>query len=486
MDRHQFQGLFGRRQILWQARWGFYALGISELCPIGAMLCIDDSPSYSIIASRNGTRFLSLESRTRWRSVDRQSTIEEVAPSVGNDIVELLHGSPENWTAVAATPSPALVQLCARMGITCISSPPQLCDWLNNKVNFLSALAEVGLPQLNGRWVRLSDTSYAELETEIGTSLVAQRPRGCTGSGTFFIGSAEDYARVVGECGDALMRVAADVGDLSLNINAIATEKGTAVGYPSVQLAGVPPLCRRRGQYCGNDYAATAGVEPKIVHDVVEQTARIGQWLASLGYRGQFGLDFVVENGSNQAYAVDLNPRWQGSTWLLGHAQAALGRLPLPAAELAYRVGSLSAAEVLRHSDDFLLPVSASQFVVRSYEPGWSTIGSEFEPRSYSFSDGVGQPWPKQRARNPGDGEFMVVGLPQPSLRMEAGAHMLRVCSRGPVYDPVRTRLVARAENALRQLYASLTLTAAEPPILDNSRRDTSANTSGSSNQCFP
>jgi hypothetical protein len=465
MNGREFEGLFGRKRILWQTRWGFYALGLNESCPLGAVLCVDDSPAYPAMASQSGTRFLSLESHTPRRSSDQESVIEEIVPATSADMVELLRESEEDWTAVAANPSHALAHFAQRMGIPYISPPPQLCDWLNDKTNFLTALSEIGLPQLTGRWLRLSDMSYAELKSELGASFVAQRPHGCTGSGTFFIGSAEEHQRAAEECGEALVRVASDVGDLSLNINAIATEKGTAVGHPSVQLAAVPTLCSKRGQYCGNDYAATVGLEPRVIDDVVEQTQKIGEWLVSLGYLGLFGLDFVVDPESNRAYAVDLNPRWQGSTWLLGQSQFSLGRFPLPVADIAYRMGLLSAAELLRYSDDFLAPVSVSQFIVRSHEPGWSKIGKTLEPGIYSISTVVQQLRSTQHVRDLlNDGEFLVVGAPQPAVLMPPGGHILRACSRVPVYDLARAQLFSQAENALRQLYASLALTAGRAP----------------------
>jgi len=485
MQGHDFQGLFGRRKLLWQTRWGFYCLGIDELCPIGAVLSVDDSPAHSMISKQTDASFFSLESNWGWRVAGQDSIIEEIVPALGEHVVRLLSRSAENWTAISTHPSPALLQFAARMGIACICPPPELCDWLNDKANFLTAVAEIGLPRLNGCWVRLSEMSYADLHKHVGASFAAQLPRGCSGSGTFFVGCEDDYVQLAADRGNALMWVVPDVGDLSLNVNAIATDRGTAVGYPSVQLARVTRLCRNRGQYCGNDYAATAGLERQIVEAVVVQTARIGEWLASLGYCGLFGLDFVVDNGCNQVYAVDLNPRWQGSTWLLGQAQRELGRLPLPVAEVGYRMGLLSAAEVLRNSDEFLSPVWVSQFALRSQEPGWSTIGSAVEPGIYSFADGVGGPRPTLRLRDlENDAEFLLVGVPRADLKIAPGGHMLRVCSRGPVYDLARARLLARAEHAARQLYLSLALTVAEPPNGNNSRRQTSGDIAESSNQC--
>jgi hypothetical protein len=149
MNGRGFEGLFGSRKILWQARWGSYSLGINELCPLGAVLCVDDSPAYAAMTRRTGIPFLSLESRTRQRSADQETVIEKIVPAVSDDIVEVLRGFTGEWTAVAANPSGALLHFAQSMGIACISPPPQLCDWLNDKTNFLSALSDIGLPHFH-------------------------------------------------------------------------------------------------------------------------------------------------------------------------------------------------------------------------------------------------------------------------------------------------------------------------------------------------
>jgi len=464
MQGRQFQGLFGHRRILWQSRWGFYCLALNELCPIEAVLSVDDNRAYPMITETSGIRFFSLERKAGRRLPGLESVIEEVAPAVAGDIAELLDGSPGNWIAASTNASPALRQVAARLGIPYVGPQPELCHWLNDKTNFLPALPQIGLPRLSGQWLRLQDANYAELQTQFGKSFVAQMTRGVSGSGTHFIGCAEDYAQVGSERGDALMWVARDVGDLSLNINALATEEGTAVGYPSVQLAGVPELCRKRGQYCGNDYAATASLAAKIVNQVVEQTARIGAWLTSLGHRGLFGLDFVVERESDQAFAVDLNPRWQGSTWLLGQAQYGLGRFPLPVAELAYKMGVLSAAEVLQQADEFLLPVQVSQFSLHNFETQWSVVGNELEPGIYSFSRGFTDPRRTLQVRELDEDDFLLVAVPQRGLNVAPEGHIVRGCSRGAIYDAGQERLFAQPASMLRQLYLALGLEPGRAP----------------------
>jgi hypothetical protein len=105
----------------------------------------------------------------------------------------------------------------------------------------------------------------------------------------------------------------------------------------------------------------------------VEQTAAIGRWIASLGFRGLFGPDFVLDTYSSKAYAVDLNPlaRFYGP---LTMAELKAGRPPLAVADSARRMGLLSDAEVLRCKDEFLRPVLALHISLHCRASGWSLV----------------------------------------------------------------------------------------------------------------
>jgi hypothetical protein len=298
----------------------------------------------------------------------------------------------------------------------------------------------------------------------MGSSFVAQLARGTSGSGTVFVQSESEHLAAGARCGDALVWVAPDLGDLSLNINAVALESGVVVGYPSVQLVGLPMLGCRRGMYCGNDYAATADLPPECVHDVVEQTERLGRWLASLGFRGLFGLDYALDPSTGTAYAVDLNPRWQGSTGLLAQAEYSAGRLPLTVAELGCRLGLLAEREILRHKDDFLEPVSASHFSLRSARPGWSRVTGSIEPGIYSTSMQEGQLHTGVSLDElAGPDEVLIIGaVPRPNALIGSTAHILRVNCQRKVMDVARMAPLAWSETLAAKLYRAAGLADAE------------------------
>jgi len=203
------------------------------------------------------------------------------------------------------------------------------------------------------------------------------------------------------------------------------------------------------------DYALASALE-----EVRRQTERIGQWLVSLGYRGLFGLDFVFDPATWKAFAVDLNPRWQGSTALLTQAEWRAGRLPLAAAELAYRLGVLEEAEIRKRQEAFFQPVRAAQMSLRWHRPGWWKVTGELEPGVYSVRPQVRYLRPGASLYDCGAPEEILVtgGAPRRGVWIGPGAHLLRVYSEQPVMDLDRMTPLAWSQSAARELYRRLAL----------------------------
>jgi len=460
-DAQSIRDLFRDVWIGWLCRGGYYCLGMSALCPIGMVLCVDDSLVDDLIAQREGIRVFSLQRAAGRRQEGNDSSADRIVSSCRQEIeAELRRAAGKRVVLAASIASRTFSALAAETGAELIANSPDLVDLLNDKSRFLGAIADMGLPRLPGRWVRLSGARYNELASEMGGRLVAQLARGASGSGTAFIRSDADYRAAGLRLGDGDVWIAPDMGELSLNVNAIAFPSGTAVSYPSVQLEGLQMVHARRGMYCGNDYLATADLPAPSVNDVIEQTARIGAWLASLGYRGLFGLDFVLDPASSRVYAVDLNPRWQGSTVPLTLAEYKAGRLPLAVAELACRMGLLSEAEVLRRRGEFLEPVRVSHVSLRCQESSWWRVTKALRPGVYSLT---------------GDGDFLrdglrlndlegpdeilaAGGIPRPGALLAPKSHALRFSSERQVMDVATARPLPWSRAVVERLYGSMGL----------------------------
>lgn len=99
---------------------------------------------------------------------------------------------------------------------------------------------------------------------------------------------------------------------IPLNIGAVVWDDGVTMHHLSVQLIGLPCSTKRQFGYCGNDFGLVSELDPSTISQVEQHTVRIGNWLKTQGYRGAFGVDYLVNQG--KVLFTELNPRFQGST----------------------------------------------------------------------------------------------------------------------------------------------------------------------------
>jgi hypothetical protein len=447
--------------IFWRNLVGAYSVGIDRFAPISVVACSDQGRELDLIQNETGIRFYTLEeiTHTRTAPVGQPKESDEE-----RGLIRVLERLPKDRYAIACpVPSRMLDEFVRESGFRSASVPYHPASWLAEKENWFQVFRDLGLPRLAGRWMRLAEMSFAELAKTMGPVFVAQLSRGLSGSGTAMIRSESDYEKAAVRFGDALAWVAPYMAGPSLVMQGVVLERGTIVGYPSVQLVGYDECHARPGTFCGNDFYAIHRVPSVLVNEVQEQTERMGQWMAGFGFRGIFGIDFVTDAEQRNAYAVDLNPRWLGSSALLAQAEEVAGRTPLAALDLATRLGALSEEEGLALGAQCREPVEGCQLILFPNGGDWVEVVDSPRPGIFSSEDGK-----VQFVRNGirlgdcrGESEFLVTaGVPRPGLRVQAGSQMMRLLSRAPVLEPGGAKLLPWCRQAMEQLY-SLTPVAA-------------------------
>ncbi|MGQ9633622.1 MAG: hypothetical protein ACUVXB_05190 [Bryobacteraceae bacterium] len=345
-----------------------YGIGIDQWVPLGVVLCLDDGSDVDLMEERLGISFLSRERteqccraygddpETYVLSRHQKARLEEILAASGGG----------SWMAACPYSSPYLRKLAARHHLSCRSRDWKEFQRFASKSALRECLEKLDLPRLPARRLCLRAFRYSDLASEFGARFVVQRDVDAAGRGTRVIASEADRSRAAESLGGEPVWVAPYAGSLSFNVNAVATGAGTLVSFPSVQIVGQAALNSSASGHCGNDFTAAWSTRHGLLDSIREQTARIGGWLADQGYHGLFGLDFVVEESTGRACAVDLNPRWQGSTSLQAQAESRLSRLPLAAAELAWCFGLIETREFLAMEERFFEPLEGSQVFLRT------------------------------------------------------------------------------------------------------------------------
>jgi predicted ATP-grasp superfamily ATP-dependent carboligase len=92
---------------------------------------------------------------------------------------------------------------------------------------------------------------------------------------------------------------------------------GIVMGQDEVIVVCISDQILRNNQYMGNIYPSRATKEH--IGQVKQMTEIVGKYLSEQGFRGLFGIDFLITK-SGKCYPVDLNPRRQGGYYCIAMA----------------------------------------------------------------------------------------------------------------------------------------------------------------------
>ncbi|MFD0593135.1 ATP-grasp domain-containing protein [Catellatospora coxensis] len=195
-----------------------------------------------------------------------------------------------------------------------------------DKVYIRAALQGLGVPVPEALALDRDELDFTAVARRLDAPFIAQTPNGAGGQGTYLVRDAADLA-AARQAHPHVTRwlLSRYAGDVTINVAGVVHPDGVRLLPASLQISGIPQLGYAFGGYCGSDFA-TPRVDPGALAQAYLHTGRIGHWLAEQGHRGLFGADIAV-SGGDVAF-LEVNPRIQGSSWLLSRLQERHGLDP--------------------------------------------------------------------------------------------------------------------------------------------------------------
>lgn len=199
---------------------------------------------------------------------------------------------------------------------------------MENKVNFFRLLDELALPHPPWREVDLATESYAQVARDLGPRFVLQAAHGFSGNRTFPVDAPADFERASGLLARRRVRGSARVEGLPVTMNACVEADGRVRTAPLFyQITGAPECTAYPMGACGNDWAAPPPHDEAV--DQARGIARsVGRALAGRGFRGIFGLDFVL-TPEGRVSTIECNPRLVSSVPMASALEVEAGAVPL-------------------------------------------------------------------------------------------------------------------------------------------------------------
>jgi hypothetical protein len=224
--------------------------------------------------------------------------------------------------------------LAQQLGLQVCLPPVALRNHLDSKITTTELANRAGVASVPNVLARVE--SYAALRraaSALGDDLVVQLPHGDSGNTTFFISGENDFGQHAEHiAAQPVVKVMRRIRCRQLTIEGCVTRHGTLVGPLQTELVGFAELTPFGGGWCGNEVFA-ADESTILSADIRQQAQRatlaMGEQLQRAGYRGCFGLDFLLDQDTGALYLGEMNPRITGATPMTSQAMLDAGSVPL-------------------------------------------------------------------------------------------------------------------------------------------------------------
>lgn len=429
---------------------------VSKLAPVEIFIMCEGGEDATLLAGNS--LVASPEVEDKHRRVWSNRSIGGLVHLGRQGLDQILNTDPERPIYILAySATSEWEHFVAESSIPCklVAPPALLKDALDNKIHVRSQLSKLGLPVPQSVAVESSQLDYWLLANALGKSLIAQRPVGSAGIGTFEIHSDDELRRLREETSSDKWLISAYEGPATLNIHGLALPEGVQVSVPSVQLTGIPDLSMNKCGYCGNDFGAAEQLPPPVLEDVRHLAAKVGEWLLTQDYYGIYGVDLVVKG--NTVRILEVNPRLQGSTWLLAELEFESGAVPMVIKHFLQWFGH----EVDINNAPIRLG-KAAQAIIHCADKKPVRINHQLRPGVYTLSE-CGQ-LIRQRVAfdllGLGDQEFLLFGMPPCSESIvEPDAVLARLATRSRLAAPDGRSLTGFGRQIVRAVTQELMAT---------------------------
>ncbi len=188
-----------------------------------------------------------------------------------------------------------------------------LAERLENKLTQIEALGDAARFLVPGTRIALC----SDLRWE-GKTFVLQFAHAHSGEGTVLVDSAEALSAVQKRFPQREARVSPFIqGPVYTNNNCVVrmTDGGhTLVGNISYQITGLAPFTDLPFATVGNDWTQASQLSEKVRAQYEEMARAAGARLLSLGWKGLFGIDAILDEASGQFHLLEINARQPAST----------------------------------------------------------------------------------------------------------------------------------------------------------------------------
>lgn len=292
-------------------------VGLENIIPDYHIICIDYDDEVDYL-QKSGVKIFCLEKEFGKKNMIFRSS----AILLGQEAVKkyINENTPKGTQAavVVFKPSLAAEKIALENNWKILNNSAELSKAMEDKFNFLFIAKSLHIRIPEAETIDFGRISYWELK-KYYDYFVIQLKGGNAGSTTFIIRSQDDYIKLMDTffhdpTGKKFIQVKVSkfIHGIPVTINACAADQGIYIGKPCFQITGEELCTNNQSATCGNDWGILS-LSAKALGEINEISQKIGQYLKDKGYKGIFGLDFIISEKGDDVYLIEINPRFVAS-----------------------------------------------------------------------------------------------------------------------------------------------------------------------------
>lgn len=402
-------------------------ISLLRITHVEAMIVCEDEQQTNIFGREVIT--ISYETVDHWRKNWNNKSLDELVdiavPTI--KILESISNVPISIVMYAASREWYNFAKLSDGHIRIIAPSVDTKDLIDNKIFTRFSLKEYNLPVPESIKVQNKDLDFTNISNLLGVPFVLQTPVGSSGTGTYLVENNCIMEEIKNGGYSKIWLASRYIGEITINVHGLVLQNSINVSLPSVQVSGVKELSNNWGTYCGSDFLAGQNLCLTIKERIQNLAESVGRWLLDFGYEGIYGVDMILSK--ENVYIVEVNPRMQGSTWLLSEIELSSGRTPLVVKNILWH---LEAQKQFKDAKNVNL-IGASYLILHSIAKTQITIQHDLRSGAYTIDNFGKLQWQHECIGliELGVNEILIFGLPfHQGAKIEPGSVMARIASK--------------------------------------------------------
>jgi hypothetical protein len=259
-------------------------------------------------------------------------------------------------------PSAKLDFLVRKLGYNNLSNSTALNDIYENKISFYQLInilePDHVIPSQIGI---LKSFEFNSLQHSLGLSFVVQFGKGWAGKTTYFINNLKDFIALQNKFPSTRVRISKKIVGFTVLNNVCIYRENVLISPPAVQISNIPILSDREGMTCGRQWPVSYLTADQI-ETIRVITSKLGSYMSKKGYKGYFGIDFIIESTSGKVYLSELNARFTASCPFYTRLERDAGLTPL----FIYHISDFLKIEISSSYNQLNKSIVGSQLIIRN------------------------------------------------------------------------------------------------------------------------